>query len=90
MSRECHRQFFYMFIEYGSTVLCKTHVTLPALNTDPLEFEKLFIMAGFNGYLGSSDATHIGILSCAVWAKINHLGPKLKTPSRSHDTTVTH
>ena len=30
------------------------------------------------------------MLSCAVWAKINHLGPKLKTPSHSRNATVTH
>jgi len=44
ISRECHRQFFKIFLQYGSTVLYQIHVTLPALNTDPSEFEKLFIM----------------------------------------------
>ena len=66
------------------------HVTLPTLNTDQFEFEKPFVMAGFNRCLGSSDATHVGMLSCAVWTQINHLGPKLKTTSCSCDATVTH
>ena len=80
MSREFHRQFFNTFTECRSTVLHETHVTLRALNVDPFDFEKLLIVAGFNGCLGSSDATHARMLSCAVWAKINCLGTKLKMP----------
>ena len=47
-------------------------------------------MAGFNRCLGSPDETHVGMLSCAVWAQINHLGSKLKKTSRSCDETVRH
>ena len=78
-----------MFAEHESTVLCETRITLPAVNADTFEFEKLLIMDGFNRYLGSTDSTHIGMLLCAFWVKINHLGPKLKMPSRSYDGTVT-
>ena len=79
-----------MFVDHGSTVLHKTHVTLPSVNADPFEFEKLFIMDGFNACLRSTDATYIGMVSCAVWKKINQLGPKLNTPSSSHNETVTY
>ena len=66
------------------------HVTLHVLKNDPFEFEKLFAMAGFNGCLGSSDATHVGMLSCSIWAQINHKGTKIKTPSRACNATATH
>ena len=82
--------FFNILIQCGRTILHKMHVTLPALNTDPFEFRKLFIMAVLNGCLGSSDATHVGMLSCTFWAQINHIAPKLKTPSRLNNATVTH
>ena len=89
-SRECHRQFFKMFLENGSTSLHKMHVTLHVLKNDPFEFEKLFAMAGFNGCLGSSDATYVGMLSCSIWAQINHKGTKLKIPSRACNATAMH
>ena len=47
-------------------------------------------MDGFNGCLGSLDETHVGMISCAVWAQGNHLVPKLKTPSRAYDASVTY
>ena len=80
-SRKSHRYFFNVLVEHGSTVLCKTYVTLPAVNADPFEFEKPFVITGLNGFLGSTDANHVRMLSCSAWAKINHLKPKLKTPS---------
>ena len=72
--------FLNIFSQHGSTVLHKTNFTLPVLNADPFEFEKLFKIAGFNGCLGSSDETHVGMLACAFWAQINHIGPKMKRP----------
>ena len=90
ISAECHRQFLNVFLVYGSTVLYNLHVTSPAFNTDVSEFEKLFALAGYNGCIGESDGTHVGMLSCASWATIAHLGPKLNIPSRSYNATVTH
>ena len=52
--------------------------------------EKLFKMAGFNGCIGSTDATHIGMLNCAAWAHIIHKGFKLNIPSRTYNMTVNH
>ena len=51
---------------------------------------KLFKLDGLTGCIGSSDATHIGMLNCHSWAAINHKGPKLNIPSRTYNTTVTH
>ena len=90
ISREVNRVFFHNFLLYGSTVLYKKHVSLPASTTDPSEWERLFKLAGFSGCIGSSDGTHIGMLNCHSWATINHKGPKLNIPSRTYNTTVTH
>ena len=38
----------------------------------------------------STDATHVGVLSCANWVAYNHLGHKLSVPSRTYNATVTH
>ena len=90
ISRETHRQFFNVFLEYGSTVLYRMHVTDAMKNTPISEFEDLFASAGFNGCIGSTDATHVGMLSCASWAAIAHKGHKLNIPSRSYNATVSH
>ena len=90
ISREVNRSFFHQFILYGSTVLYHQHVTIPATTTNPSKFEEIFRSAGFNGCCGSTDATHIGMLHCAVWAAHNHLGHKLSIPSRTYNVTVTH
>lgn len=49
ISRESHRQFFNVFIHYGSIVLYDRHVTLPAMSSDISIFEELFLIAGYNG-----------------------------------------
>ena len=40
--------------------------------------------------MGSSYATHAGMLSCASWDLINHLGHELNIPSLTYSATVTH
>ena len=90
ISVEVHRQFLMAFIEYGSTVLYQKYV-LNSLNTvDTARIEKIFRLAGFNGAMGSSDGTHIGMLCCPSWAFHNHKGFKLAMPSRNYNATVTH
>ena len=59
------------------------------MHQDICKQERLFRQAGFNGCIGSSDATHVGMLSCAIWAKIMHKGFKLNIPSRTYSMTVT-
>ena len=90
ISREVVRSFFHKFILYGSTILYDKHVRNPALTTDLNEFGHLFTAAGFSGCIGSTDATHVGMLSCANWATHNHLGHKLSVPSRTYNVTVSH
>ena len=71
-------------------MLYDKHVVIPATTTDAKEWEGLFKLSGFNGCIGSTDATHIGMLKCSNWASINHKGHKLNIPSRTYNTTVTH
>ena len=90
ISAEVHRQFFISFLEYGSTVLYEKYVLTPLKTMDVSRIEKLFRIAGFNGCMGSSDGTHVGLLSCPTWAFHNHKGFKLAVPSRNYNATVTH
>ena len=90
VSSEVHRNFFSLFLKYGSTVLYKKHVSDPASNMDTSLLEKLFKLAGLNGCMGSGDGTHVGMQQCPSWAMINHKGFKLAIPSRNYNATVTH
>jgi hypothetical protein len=90
ISQEVHRQFFNAFIQYGSTVLYNKYVTNAYSSIDTSSIEKIFQLAGFNGGMGSSDGTHIGMLCCPSWAFRNHKGFKLAIPSRNYNATVTH
>lgn len=90
ISGDVHRVFFNTFLEYGSTVLYEKYVLSPLATMDKSRIEKLFNIAGLNGCYGSSDGTHIGLLSCPSWAFNNHKGFKLSVPSRNYNATVTH
>ena len=90
ISREVNRIFLHTILEYGSTVLYKKWVTDPVVVRDISEQEKLFQIAGFDGCIGSTDATHVPILSCPVWASNMNKGFKLNLPSRTYNVTVDH
>ena len=90
ISGEIHRVFFQSFIEYGSTVLYEKYVLSPLKTIDMSSIEHLFNIGGLNGCHGSSDGTHIGLLSCPSWAFNNHKGFKLAIPSRNYNATATH
>ena len=60
------------------------------MTTDLSESGNLFTAAGFNGCIGSTDTTHISMLSCANWATHNNLGQKLNASSRTYNVTVSH
>ena len=82
ISRKAIRTFFHTFLLYGSNVLYHKHVTVPATTTGCAKFESVFSLAGFNGCIGSSGGTHIGMHS--------RDGHKLNIPSRTYNVTVTH
>ena len=90
ISREVNRKFFIAFIQYGSSIMYKKYVIDKAININNPTNEILFRMAGMNGCLGSSDATHVIMLKCSSWATIGHKGFKLNLPARNYNLTVTH
>ena len=90
ISRESHRSFFNEFIKYGSSILYQKYVTQPAKEMSMKDMSEMFQLAGFNGCIGSTDATHVPLLSCPSWATVSHKGHKLKIPCRSYNITVTH
>ena len=65
ISIDTNREFMYIFIEYGRTVLYKKHVIDENVNINIRESEYLFRQAGFNGCIGSTDATYVGMFSCS-------------------------
>ena len=90
ISREVNRIFLSTFLIYGSTILYKKWVLDPATKINVSSHERMFKLAGFDGCIGSTDATHVGILNCAAWVHNIHKGFKLKIPSRTYNMTVNH
>jgi hypothetical protein len=90
ISEETHRQFFHVFITWGSEYLFKKYVSTPKEKEEALRNMQEFCEAGFNGCAGSSDATHIGMEKCSHWMKQTHSGGKLPMPSRTYNITVNH
>ena len=90
ISRESVRLFFLKFIKYGSINLFQRYVTDAARLLQTTDLTELFTQAGFNGCIGSTDATHIPMLSCGAWAQNVHKGGKLTVPCRTYNVTVTH
>ena len=90
ISREVNRMFFLSFIEYGASVLYTKHVIESAKLLNPKSIQHLFEAAGFNGCMGSLDATHISLLNLSSWANMSHKDFKLNLPTRSFNLTVTH
>ena len=52
--------------------------------------ERMFKLAGFNGCIGSTDTTQVGMLNCYAWAHIIHKGFKLNILSRTYNMTINH
>ena len=90
ISIETNRQFLHAFMEYGSTVLYQKWVLNANINSQIAEQEKVFRRAGFDGCIGSSDATHIPMLRCPHWAHNSHKGFKLSVPARTYNVTCDH
>jgi len=90
ISERTQERFFAKFIEYGATFLYDTYVVAPQT---PEEAERhMFEMklAGFNGALGSMDATHVVVENCRFGLRQIHLGHKLKQTARTYNIIVNH
>ena len=82
--------FLKVFINYGSSVLYQKHVIQPLIDNGVKDQEKVFASAGFDGCIGSTDATHVPMLKYPHWAHNNHKGFKLSAPARTYNVTVDH
>ena len=89
ISKEVHRTFFHLFVEFGSTVLYDKYVLTPDNVNEAKTHMREFEEAGFPGCVGSSDATHITTDRCEYNLKNNHLGPKSSLTARSYSRCVT-
>jgi hypothetical protein len=62
ISAEVHRNYFHQFLSVGSNILYPMYVSSPISLVDVTSHMHEFNLAGFPGYIGSTDATHIGKL----------------------------
>ena len=83
-----HRQFFHEFIDFGSNILYARYVDQPMreASNDNQGYE--MNLAGFQGAIASSDATHIVMEKCKNFLKQYHLSPKTKHTSRTYNIAV--
>ena len=89
-SVDANDDFLNVSMEHGSAMLCKKWVIHANLNTGISEQEKVFRQAGFDGCIGSSNATHMPMLRCPHWTHNSHQGFKLSAPARTCDVTCDH
>jgi hypothetical protein len=90
ISRECHRQFFHLFIDFCSDKLYDKYVTDYRTDNNLARDAYDFGAAGLPGVLGSLDATHVPLEKCSVCTQVNHKGFKMSVPARTYNITVNH
>lgn len=83
ISRKTHEPFFLAFITYGATDLYDKHVIAPETVEDAKSHMHEMGIAGFDGAIGSMDATHVIIENCRFGVRISHLGHKFKKNSQN-------
>lgn len=88
IANETHRQFFHVFLLYGSTILYNKHVKTPVTKEELMPHLQHYARKGFHGAVGSMDGTHIASKRISNAMKQLHTGYKLKHPSRGYNMTV--
>ena len=63
---------------------------MPASADELASCERDFLMAGFPGRIGSSNATHVIMETCPFRLQQLHLGYKLAHTARTYNMTVNH
>jgi hypothetical protein len=90
ISAEVHRNVLHKFLDVGSHILYPIYVSIP-LTSEELEiYTKEFALAGFNGCIRSTDATHVAIEKCAYRLHNNHLGSKQHLTNGTFNLTINH
>jgi hypothetical protein len=90
ISCETHHNFFHQFLDVGSIILYPRYVVAPKTAEEAATHMHEFSKAGFNGCVGSTDATHFVIEKCQYRLRQNHLGGKLNLTARTFNMTVNH
>jgi hypothetical protein len=90
ISRRVHNSFFHDFIGIGSTILYQKYVVAPTNKEEAARHLQAYLIGGFPGCMGSTDATHILVGKCYFGLRQNHLGAKFKSTARTYNLTVNH
>eukprot|EP00816_Leptocylindrus_hargravesii_P002830 CAMPEP_0196815854 /NCGR_PEP_ID=MMETSP1362-20130617/52339_1 /TAXON_ID=163516 /ORGANISM="Leptocylindrus danicus, Strain CCMP1856" /LENGTH=449 /DNA_ID=CAMNT_0042192989 /DNA_START=265 /DNA_END=1614 /DNA_ORIENTATION=- len=90
VSEEMHRQFFHLFVTYGSTEFYEKNVSMPASYEDVANFSSEFEKAGMPGAIGSTDAVNIVMEKCSWRMRQTHIGFKQAFTARTYNVTVNH
>ena len=88
ISEETHRQFFHVFIEWGSTKLFPIYVKMPttAAEYDSAEYNT----GGLTGAGFSTDATNVIMWRCPQSQKQANMGFKQSHPARTYNLSCNH
>ena len=76
ISKETYRIFFHKLIEWGSQVFYKEMVEIPASSYAAEDHMREFSLAGLDGCIGSTDATHVPMDRCPYDFQNIHKSPK--------------
>ena len=90
ISERTHQRFFKKIIQYGAEHLYPEHVIAPNNPEEARTHMHEMDMAGFNGGIGSMDATHVTIENCRYGLRQIHLGHKLSKTARTYNIIVNH
>lgn len=85
-----YEHFFNAFIKYGSTILYDEFVAAPQTPEEAEHHTHKMRKAGFDGGIGSMDATHVTIENCRFGLRQVHLGHKLNKTARTSNIIVNH
>jgi len=90
ISKRTHERFFKKFIEFGETHLHSKFVIAPTTVDETKHHMHEMGLAGFNGSIGSMDATQVTIENCRFGFRNIHLGHKLSKIARTYNIIVNH
>jgi len=90
ISERTQERFYAKFIEYGATFLYDTYVVAPQTPEEAQRHMFEMKLAGYNGALGSMDATHVVVENCHFGLRQIHLGHKLKQTAQTFNIIVNH
>ncbi|CAB9518733.1 Plant transposon protein [Seminavis robusta] len=90
INEETHRQFFHIFIDWGSTNLFETFVKMPVTRQEYAKHRKEYSAGGLNGAGFSTDATNVVMWRCSHNLKQANMGWKQSHPARTYNMSCNH